>query len=86
MKVVSRRLDEKGNIILECEEVSKFLWIEKIKTIEYIATTEFPKGYWDWRELPDRTLVGDHMSFQLDSWNKDFLKDFLPEGKNNSTK
>ena len=35
-------------------------------------TEEYPKGYWNWRKLPNKTLVYDNLSFQLDSWCKDF--------------
>lgn len=42
----------------------------KLKPIirEFSATKEYPKGHWDWVEIPDNTLVPDRLSFQLDKW------------------
>lgn len=41
------------------------------KTIkQYEAQKEFLSGYWNWLKLPDRTMVPDYMSFQLDKWNR----------------
>ena len=37
---------------------------------EYEAQREFPKGYWEWLRLPNRDLVPDIISFQLDAWNR----------------
>lgn len=37
---------------------------------QYEAQREFPSGYWDWLQLPNRNLVNDSTSFQLDAWNK----------------
>jgi len=73
MRAIRKEKNEKGHIILTCEDEVKNFWGKK-KTIttQYIATKEYPKGYWDWRLLPDKTLIGDRMSFQLDSWCKDF--------------
>ena len=77
MKAIKREVNKKGHIILTCEEekkISRFLRkprIEKVET-QFIATEEFPKGYWKWRLLPDKTLISDNLCFQLDAWNKDF--------------
>ena len=70
MKAISKEINEKGYMILTCEN-SVLFGLFKPQT-KFIATKEFPTGYWDWRELPNKTLVGDHMSFQLDSWSRDF--------------
>ena len=45
--------------------------ILKPKVRSFIATEEYPTGYWNWLELPDKTLVGDRLSFQLDAWMRD---------------
>ncbi|MDK2848777.1 MAG: hypothetical protein PWP34_2130 [Desulfuromonadales bacterium] len=37
---------------------------------KYEAQKEFPKGYWEWLRLPNRNLVPDAVSFQLDAWNR----------------
>ena len=81
MRAISRSKDEKGNAILVCEEETKFLWMKNVKQTEYIATEEFPTGYWNWRLLPDKTLINSHLSFQLDSWNKDFIQEEKLETK-----
>jgi hypothetical protein len=70
MKAVKKEINEKGHIILTCED-SVLFGLLKIQT-KFIATKEYPKGYWNWRKLPNKTLVSDTMSFQLDSWCKDF--------------
>lgn len=70
MKAIKKETNEKGHIILTCES-SYFGGVFKPKT-KFIATKQYIKGHWDWRELPNKTLVGDYMSFQLDSWCKDF--------------
>lgn len=41
---------------------------KKFKQFE--AQREHPKGYWVWLELPEYKLVVDHLSFQLDEWNR----------------
>lgn len=72
MRAISRRLDGK-NIILSCEDDINFIFFKKKIKFEYIATEEYPKGYWNWRKLPDKTLIYGDLTFQLDSWNKDFI-------------
>ena len=37
---------------------------------QYEAQKESPKGYWEWLKLPNKDLVPDFISFQLDAWNK----------------
>lgn len=70
MKAIKKEINDKGHIILTCEEPMFFSLFKSQK--QFIATEEYSKGYWNWRKLPDKTLVGDHMSIQLDSWCKDF--------------
>jgi hypothetical protein len=70
MRAIKKEVNEKGHIILTCED-SLFFGLHKSK-VQFIATEEFPSGYWNWRKLPDKTLVGYSMCFQLDSWCKDF--------------
>ena len=70
MKAIKKETNEKGNIILTCETSGLFGLIKK--EVQFIATEENPKGYWNWRKLPNKTLVYDNLSFQLDSWCKDF--------------
>lgn len=47
---------------------SFFIYWNKIRMFE--AQREWPSGYWDWLELPNRTIVPDALSFQLDAWNR----------------
>ena len=70
MKAIKKETNENGNIILTCE--TSFLFGLIKKEVQFIATEEYPKGYWNWRKLPNKTLVHDNLSFQLDSWCKDF--------------
>ena len=70
MKCIDR-IEENNSTVLVIEK--KILFGLLKYQDRYIATEEFPKGYWNWRKLPNRTLVGSSISFQLDSWNKDFI-------------
>lgn len=36
----------------------------------FIANKEYPKGYWNWVEMPNKTLIRPLLSFQLDEWLK----------------
>lgn len=44
----------------------------KLKPIKrtFIANKEYPKGYWNWVEMPNKTIVPDMLSFQLNEWLK----------------
>ena len=66
MKMTKREVVN-GKIIITTER--KFLWFKIIEQFEALEK-EFPPGYWQWLKLPDRTLVNDSLSFQLDVWNK----------------
>ena len=70
MKANKKEKNEKGHIILTCE-YSVLFGLFKLQK-HFIATEEYPKGYWNWRKMPNKTLVGGGMSFQLDSWCRDF--------------
>jgi hypothetical protein len=70
MKVIKKETNEKGHIILTCEKSVLFGLIKK--EVQFIATEEIASGYWNWRKLPNKTLVYDRLSLQLDSWCKDF--------------
>jgi len=70
MKAIKKETNEKGHITMTCEDSVLFGLFKPQK--KFIATEQYVKGYWKWRQLPNKTLVGDAMSFQLDSWCKDF--------------
>jgi hypothetical protein len=78
MKAIKKEVNEKGHIILTCEESevkSSFFGLvktESTKETKFIATEQYVKGYWNWRLLPNKTLIGDNICFQLNSWCKDF--------------
>jgi len=65
-------------IITETER--KFLWI-KLKPIRrtFEAYKEWPKGYYNWTESPDETLIGDNLYYQLCEW----MNNFMAKQKNN---
>ena len=46
----------------------KVLFWHKIK--EYEAQRKIAEGFWEWLELPNKTLIPDSISFQLDAWNR----------------
>tara|TARA_R110002167_G_scaffold331706_1_gene538357 strand:- start:9145 stop:9471 length:327 start_codon:yes stop_codon:yes gene_type:complete len=71
MKAIKLEVNKFGHMILTCEQSFLFGLYKTQK--RFIATEEcYPKGYWKWRSLPNKTLVGDFMGLQLDSWAKDF--------------
>lgn len=46
----------------------KFLWMRKVT--RYQASGRIAGDFYKWVKLPDRTIVPDVMSFQLDEWLK----------------
>lgn len=72
MKAIERKGNEKGHVILTCES-SYLFGLLKPKT-KFLATKEYPRGYWNWRKLPNKTLIGTKLSFQLDDWCRDLEK------------
>lgn len=55
-----------GKLVLTVE--FPFLFLFK-KTRKFLASEErVPNKYWTWVELPNKTLVPDRLSFQLDYW------------------
>jgi len=69
MKFIKKETTKEG-IILTCEE-SYLFGLIKLK-VKFIASKEYPKGYWDWATYPDRKLVGFNTSVQLDRYCEDF--------------
>ena len=65
MKMISKEVID-GKTVLTTE--TKGFFRKKIQQFE--AQREYPKGYWDWLELPNREMINDVLSFQLDAWNK----------------
>lgn len=69
MKFIKKETTKEG-IVLTCED-SFFFGLFK-REVKFIATEEYPKDYWNWALLPDRSLIGCRLSYQLDRWCKDF--------------
>ena len=69
MKAIKKE-SRNGHIVLICEK-SMLFGLIKYK-VEFIATKLIIEGHWNWRRLPDKTLINDNTSFQLDSWCEDF--------------
>jgi hypothetical protein len=65
MKVVEKIVNEDGRINLICEE-AKLFGLFKTKK-HFIATKEFPKGFWNWKDLSNRSEVDEETAFQLDN-------------------
>ncbi len=45
-------------------------FILKPKIRKFIEGRKLCAGYWDWLELPDKKIIPDCLSFQLDAWNR----------------
>ena len=53
---------------IETETDRSFLCI-KLKPLKrtFIANKEYPKGYWNWVELPNKTIIEPMLSFWLNN-------------------
>ena len=67
MRLKSKTTDDNGRDILVCEDRVLFWRRER----RFVAQSEYPRGYWAWLELPNKRIVPDILSFQLDAWNKE---------------
>lgn len=65
MKIKALKRDEKDRPILITEQT--WFWFWKVKR-EFLAQDHYVSKYYQWVELPNKTIVGDRLSFQLDSW------------------
>jgi len=72
MRVTNIKKENSKNLMtIETETERSFLGFKLKSTVRiFIANREFPKGYWNWVEMPNKTLVGDRLSFQLNEWLK----------------
>ena len=72
MRVTNIKKENSKNLmIIETETVRSFLGFKLKPTIRiFIANREFPREYWNWVEMPNKTLISDRLSFQLDEWLK----------------
>lgn len=63
--------NSKGLMTIETLTDRSFLGI-KLKPIKrtFIANKEYTEGYWNWVEMPNKIIVSDKLSFQLDEWLK----------------
>lgn len=60
-----------GIMTITTEEPHFIFWT---KETNYEAAKEYSKGYWQWLEMPNRIIVGDKFSFQLDCWCRSFIE------------
>jgi len=70
MKAINKEINNEGNIVLTCQKSYLFGLIKK--EIKFIAVREICDGYYDWLKLPNKTLVNDITSFELDRLVKIF--------------
>lgn len=68
MKMLKREIADERTIITAEQTVLFFFKFKR----KFITTRQSCPGYWDWLELPDKELVPDYISFQLDAWNREF--------------
>jgi len=66
MKVIASKIDGDRKTILVVEH-----GIFKTRT-EYLAKEKIIEDFYTWVKLPNKTIVPDRLSFQLDEWKKDF--------------
>ncbi len=71
MQMVSKHIVSEEIVVTKTVITTKerrfLLWTKERK---FEAQREYPTGYWEWLELPNRRLVCDATSFQLDAWNR----------------
>ncbi len=65
MKLITKFKNEKGHIIITCEKPMLFGVLHK--TIQFIATEESPKGYWNWKQMHSNFAVDEMQSYELDN-------------------
>ena len=63
---------ENGRTVITAETPRLF---RKPKIRRFVASRQITKNYWDWLELPGKTTVDNHLSFQLDAWNREAAND-----------
>ena len=73
MKVTNIRIEninkERPEIYIETETQRKFLWWNLKPIIRTFMTNRKIAGrFYSWVELPNKTIVPDGLSFQLDEW------------------
>jgi len=66
MKLLKKEINEKGHAVITCQSSILFGLIKK--EVRFIATEQYPKGYWNWMRMSDGILVEDRLSYQLDAW------------------
>jgi len=66
MRLKKKTSDDKGRTVLVCEERILFFRRER----RFVAQSAYSGRYWEWLELPNKKMVHDQLSFQLDAWNR----------------
>jgi len=65
MRCIGHKIQPDGKTVL-ITETKRFL--RKPKVREFCATRRIAGRFWQWLELPDKILVPDLLSFQLNEW------------------
>lgn len=71
MKIISDKIDEKGNIEVVCKK-SYLFGLYTTKDV-FRATIEYPTGYWNWRCVNNVLLEDQDESLELDYQYREFL-------------
>lgn len=66
MRLIAKE-EQDGKTVLVVESKLFFIFPRVRK---FIAEREIAGEYFSWLELPEKTLVPDHLSFQLDAWKR----------------
>lgn len=69
MKLINRKVQ--GKVITLYVEKSYIFGLVKRK-LTYSSNKAYTKNYREWVKEPNKTLVPDRLSFQLDAWNNSF--------------
>ena len=67
-----RTEEQKGKTIFITETKRLFF---KPKIRRFLAQSELTSNYWRWLELPDKLIVSDNLSLQLDAWMRERERD-----------
>jgi hypothetical protein len=63
---------ENGKTVITTE-TPRWLWFLKPRVQRFVAARRIVGDFWEWLELPDKRLVTDQSSYQLDAWKREGL-------------
>lgn len=70
MKLIDKKVLGSGTIVLTVQYSSFFGLIKT--NIDYSSDRIIAGRFRNWRQEPDKLIVPDNISFQLDEWNNSF--------------